>query len=106
MTEVLEVIRAENAPAFVPAGQLAFVTGRVGRDGDWDTAGQELITELRASPWRLEPVEREGTPGWERTTMMECIRAYLTWGGLTGGRAAPAARTAHGRDPGGRARTG
>ncbi|MGB6163388.1 MAG: hypothetical protein WCF33_16655 [Pseudonocardiaceae bacterium] len=57
MTEVFEVIRAENAPTFVPAGQLAFVTGRVDRDGDWDTAGQELITELRANPWRLEPLE-------------------------------------------------
>jgi hypothetical protein len=78
MTEVFEVIRAENAPTFVPAGQLAFVTGRVNRDGDWDTASQELITELRANPWRLEPVERDGELGWERTTMMDCIRAYLT----------------------------
>jgi hypothetical protein len=64
MTEVFEVIRAENAPTFMPAGQLAFVTGRVDRDGDWDTAGQELITELRANPWRLEPIERDGELGW------------------------------------------
>jgi hypothetical protein len=78
MTEVFEMIRAENAPEFVPAGQLAFVTGRVDRDGDWDNAGQEIITELRATPWRLEPVERDGELGWERATMMECIRTYLT----------------------------
>ena len=37
------------------AGHLAFVTDRVDRDGDWTAAGQNLITELRANPWRLHP---------------------------------------------------
>ena len=78
MTEVLEAIRAENAPAFISAGQLAFVTSRVERDGDWTAAGQDLIAELRANPWRLEPIERDGTLGWERATLMDHIRAYLT----------------------------
>ncbi|MBW0009422.1 MAG: hypothetical protein JO063_04770 [Pseudonocardiales bacterium] len=78
MTEVLEAIRAENAPAFISAGQLAFVTSRVDRDGDWTAAGRDLIAELRANPWRLEPIERDGTLGWERATLMDHIRAYLT----------------------------
>ncbi|MBV9030865.1 MAG: hypothetical protein JO364_11305, partial [Pseudonocardiales bacterium] len=78
MTEVLEAIRAENAPAFISAGQLAFVTNRVDRDGDWTAAGRDLIAELRANPWRLEPIERDGTLGWERATLMDHIRAYLT----------------------------
>jgi hypothetical protein len=78
MTEILDVIRADNAPTFIPAGQLAFVTDRVDRDGDWEAAGQELITELRATPWRLDPIERDGALGWERTTLMDCIRSYLT----------------------------
>ncbi len=78
MTEVLEAIRAENTPTFISAGQLAFVAGRVDRDGDWDAAGQDLIAELRANPWRLDPIERDGTLGWERATLMDRIRAYLT----------------------------
>lgn len=92
MTEVLEVIRAENAPAFIPAGQLAFVTGRVDRDGDWDAAEQELINELHANPWRLDPIERDGTLGWERTTLMDRIRSYLT--GVTAPRPEPAQQVA------------
>jgi hypothetical protein len=92
MTEVLDAIRAQNTPAFIPAGQLAFVTGRVDRDGDWDTAGQDLITELRANPWRLEPIERDGTPGWDRTTLIDRIRSYLT--GVTPPVAEPAQQVA------------
>ena len=78
MTEVLEAIRAQNAPAFISAAQLAFVTGRVDRDGDWDTAGHDLISELRANPWRLDPTERDGALGWARTALMDRIREYLT----------------------------
>ncbi|MBV8540648.1 MAG: hypothetical protein JO364_16385, partial [Pseudonocardiales bacterium] len=44
----------------------------------WTAAGRDLIAELRANPWRLEPIERDGTLGWERATLMDHIRAYLT----------------------------
>lgn len=79
MHKVHEVVKAENAPAWVPAGQLAFVIERVDQAGDWDAAGAELISELRAAPWHLEPeTGANGEPGWRRQTIIDRINSFVT----------------------------
>lgn len=78
MTKVFEVIRAENAPAFIPADRLAFVIDRVEQDGDWEAAGRELAAELAGNPWKLETTTQDGAAGWTREALMGRIKAYLT----------------------------
>lgn len=78
MTKVFDAVRAENAPAFVSAGQLAFVVDRVDRDGDWDAAGRELVDELAGNPWKLETTTQDGAVGWTRQALLDRIKEYLT----------------------------
>lgn len=78
MHKVHEMVRAENAPHWVSAGQLAFVIDRVDQGGDWDAAGRELIAELSGKPWDLEPEERDGQLGWPTKTIVERVRRFVT----------------------------
>ncbi|MEU4807435.1 hypothetical protein [Actinosynnema sp. NPDC023587] len=78
MTKVFEVIRAENAPAFVPADRLAFVIDRVEENGDWEAAGRELAAELAGNPWKLETTTQDGAEGWTRQALLDRIKVYLT----------------------------
>jgi hypothetical protein len=92
MGEVFNKVNAENAPEFIPAGQLAYGLGRVLKDGDWDTAGDTLAGELAGKPWYLSPTRQEGTLGWPRDLILGTIRAFLE------GRPVPGEGTTEGTD--------
>ncbi|GAA2822582.1 hypothetical protein [Saccharopolyspora taberi] len=77
MHHVYEVVMAENAPAWIPAGQLAFVIDRVSEGGDWEAAGQKLASELSGKPWNLTPEERDGQIGWARDTIRATVQAFV-----------------------------
>ena len=78
--EVIEVLRAEDAPEWVPATDLAVAAGLVDRDASDDDrrdAGQRLVDLFTSAPYHAVAEAQGAETGWPRDRLLDSIRAAL-----------------------------